>query len=241
MYERKEVTTVKVLMPNDGQFKVNTLANLVPMASPAEQAVLTASIKEQGQREPIVLWRGEIVDGRCRQKACIDLGIPILYKEIDSENSKEDVGILVKALNTRRNLTHTQKVMVASKESMRSDSSVKKQAKAWGVSEVLVKNARWIWNIYPDIAQELFDGKGIAIDDKVTNKVTPIYSYLRKKSETIVMDMPETHGWVDESAIRTQAGKEWYYTQLGAIKEHGDVYLNQLLVDMANKQFLKIG
>jgi len=62
------------------------------------------------------------------------------------------------------------------------------------------------------------------------NKITPIYSYLRKKSETIV----------DESAIRTQAGKEWYYTQLGAIKEYGGIYLNQLLVDMANKQFLKI-
>jgi len=223
------------------EFKEHSYASLVPMASISEQAILTEDIKTNGLREPIILWKGLIVDGRCRQKACMLNRMQIAYTELVDTLSDEEVQTIVKSLNTRRNLTHAQKVMIASKESMQSSSSVKKQAKAWGISELLVKNARWIWNTYPDIAQELFDGKGIAIEGKVTNKITPIYSYLRKKSETVVTDMPESHGWVDESAIKTQAGKEWYYAQLGAIKEHGDIYLNQLLVDMANKQFLKIG
>jgi len=228
------------LAPLNKEFKEHSYAALVPMASASEQAILTEDIKTNGLREPIILWKGLIIDGRCRQKACILNRMQIVYTEIVDTLSDEEVQVIVKSLNTRRNLTHAQKVMIAAKESTQSSSSVKKQAKAWGVSELLVKNARWIWNNYPTEAQALFDGKAIDIDGKITNKITPIYSYLRKKSETIVAEIPESHGWVDESAIKTQAGKEWYYTQLGAIKEYGDIYLNQLLVDMANKQFLKI-
>lgn len=230
---------IKVKLPEKGGFPINDeLAGIVPMAAPAEQAALTASIKEHGQKEPIILWKGQIVDGRCRQKACLELEKPIMYKELDDEKSKEDVKILVQALNTRRNLTHSQKVMAAAKQSMRSDSSVKKQSKVWAVSELLVKNARWIWTNYPDIAQSIFDGKAVVIDnDKETSKISPIYAYLRKKSETITKEPEEVHGWSDDSKISTQSGKEWYYTQLKSIEQFGEAYTKSLLADIANKLY----
>ena len=230
---------IKVRLPEKGGFPVNKeIAGIVPMAAPAEQAALTASIKEYGQKEPILLWQGKIIDGRCRQKACLELEKPIMYKELDDNKPEEEVKVLVQALNTRRNLTHSQKVMAAAKLSIKADSSVKKQAKAWAVSELLVKNARWIWNTYPDTAQALFDGKAVVIDKgKETTKISPIYAYLRKKSEVLTREPEEVHGWNDESKISTQAGKEWYYTQLKGIEEFGELYTKSLLVDVANKLY----
>ena len=50
---------------------IHEYAGLVPMASEKEQVALTIDIKANGLREPILLWRGEVVDGRCRMKSCL--------------------------------------------------------------------------------------------------------------------------------------------------------------------------
>jgi hypothetical protein len=144
-----------------GAFLVNAeLAGIVPMALPTEQAVLTAHIQENGQKEPVVLWNGAIVDGRCRQTALVTLGRHILYRELDSSLTEEEVKIFVKAVNTRRNLTMSQKIASACKEYVANKKTVtmKKTAMSWGIGEVTLKNAVWIYKQEPSMIDTIFNG-----------------------------------------------------------------------------------
>lgn len=232
---------IKTRLNKDGAFPVNQqLAGIVPMASTAEQAILTEDIARHEQREPITLWRGEVVDGRCRQQALVTLGKHILYKELDEALTVDEVRVYVKSVNTRRNLTPTQKIMIACRSSLEVNGpSIGVAAKAWGVSDIIVKNARYITRVRPDIAEELFNGKSVeVIDDKgqskLTNKVTVVYAYLRKLEEAVVEDT--AHAWQADTYIKAQAGKEWYYDIVQGVS---DVRVRMALAELANYKFGK--
>lgn len=237
------MTEIKVRLSKDGPFEINhKLAGLVPMAGEAEQAVLTTDIEANEQREPIVLWHGEVVDGRCRQKALTALGKHILYKELAEALTEEEVRIYVKSVNTRRNLTPTQKVMAACKESLRPDEgrSVFQLAKSWGIGKEILTNARYIARTRPDLVDILFNGKSINIIDsggnsKVTNKITTIYAYLKRLEESVSEDTE--YGWGDNTYIKTQAGKEWYYTQIAMLKAGTPAQTQMLIAELANYKF----
>lgn len=235
---------VKIRLNKDGAFPVNEkLAGLVPMASDAEQAVLTADIRDNEQRDPIVLWRGEVVDGRCRQKALTTLGKHILYKELDDALTEDDIKIFVKSVNTRRNLTPTQKVMVACRESLHPSSTkaLALIAKSWGISKEILGNARFIVREKPEWEEVLFNGGSVKIIDsqgnpKLTNKVTTIYAYLKKLSEAVQED--NQHAWHEDAYIKTQAGKEWYYSQVSSLDSQTDIIrVKMLLAELANYKF----
>ena len=234
---------VKVRLSKDGAFPVNeSLAGLVPMASDAEQAVLMADIRDNEQRDAIVLWRGEVVDGRCRQKALTTLGKHILYKELDNSLTEDEVKIFVKSVNTRRNLTPTQKVMIACRESMHPSSTkaLAAIAKSWGISKEILGNARFIVKEKPEWEEALFNGGAVAVIDKngaekYTNKVTTIYAYLKRLSEAVEED--DIHAWKEDSYIKTQAGKEWYYEQVANMEQ--TVKTKMLIAELANYKFSK--
>lgn len=235
---------IKVRLAKEGPFPINEkLAGLVPMATEAEQAVLTADINENEQRDAIVLWRGEVVDGRCRQKALTTLGKHILYKELDDKLTEEEVRIFVKSVNTRRNLTSTQKVMVACMESLKPTETrpIAVIAKSWGISRDILGNARFIVKENPEWGQILFNGGSVPIIDtsgneKITNKVTTIYAYLKKLSEAVKEDTQ--HAWHEDTYIKTQAGKEWYYSQVSSLDSQTDIMrVKMLLAELANYKF----
>lgn len=196
------------------------LAGLVPMANEAEQIILKSEIKEEnGLLLPVVLWRGEIVDGRCRQKACSELGIEMLVEELDPKLTYDEVARKVKGYNSRRNLTPTQKVMAACRQSLKANCKMTTTeiAKAWGISRDILANARFISNEDPKVAELLFNGKSVEIVDsngslKYTNKVTTIYAYLKKLSEQVIENTE--YAWKEDSYIRTQEAKEWYYANI---------------------------
>lgn len=58
-------------------FAAHRLAGLVRPMTPEEYTTLARDIRERGLRTPIVLYDGQILDGRHRYRACLDLGIPI--------------------------------------------------------------------------------------------------------------------------------------------------------------------
>ena len=238
------MTDIRVRLSKDGGFPVNhSLAGLVPMASDAEQAVLMADIEEHEQRDPIILWRGAVVDGRCRQMALTTLGKHILYRELDDELTEDEVKIFVKSVNTRRNLTNTQKVMIACKESTRDTEtrSVHVIAKSWGISQDILKNARYIAKERPEFIDRLFNGESVTIHDtdgseKITNKVTTIYAYLRKLAEKVNED--RQHAWKEDAFITTQAGKNWYYDQVADMETSRDnTRVRMLIAELANYKF----
>lgn len=233
--------TIKIHNHTEGAFPINhKLAGLVPMAIETEQVALTNSIKEHGQSEPIVLWRGEVVDGRCRQKALTLLQRNILYKELDDGLSEEDVRVFVKTVNTRRNLTTTQKGASAAKEWSAGKLSIKKVAASWGISSGILDNAVWILKNYPEVLEELFNGNSVLIVDQsgkdvLSNKISSIYASLKRVKEEVVVD--EEYGWKADSFIKTQAGKDWYYKICVGIDK---VEVRMALAELANYKFATV-
>ncbi len=232
---------VRYIKDNNDFFDVNDeLAGIVPMALPNEQAALNKDIFENGQREPIVLWHGKIVDGRCRQNAIKTMGLSrIDYKELDDNLSEDDVKIYVKSVNTRRNLTMTQKIIIACKESLKPNSaSVNEIAKQWGISFATLKNARYIAKMRPQFIEPLFNGKSVVITgsdgiEKDSNKVSTIYASIKREEENSKED--EQHGWKEDAYIITQAGKEWYYNFIKDKKY--DIETKMALAELANYKF----
>lgn len=226
-------------------FEVNEeLAGIVPMANMAEQTALTEDIRENGLREPVLLWRNKIVDGRCRQKACLATGVRIRAKELDDKLTYDDVMVVVKSLNTRRNLSHTQKLISACKETFRSTNSksVKEIALAWGVSGTLLKNARYIYAERPEFIDPLFNGNSVTIigsngKETQTNKISAIYAYLKRLEENATRN--DDHGWNPDAQIKTQAGKEWYYQTLKTEGKEISVFMRMILTEHANLKFTK--
>jgi hypothetical protein len=54
-------------------------AHVFPALGHSEYQALKADIKSHGLRVPIVLWRGQVIDGSHRLKACQELGIEPVY------------------------------------------------------------------------------------------------------------------------------------------------------------------
>ncbi len=225
------------------KIEAHEYAALVPMASLDEQAALTKDIKENGLREPIVLWRGKIVDGRCRQMACNTVGERIRFKELDDSLDDNAVKAFVKSVNTRRNLTQTQKIMSACRESLDANSrKIQDVADSWGISKRILENARMIAKNRPEFIDPLFNGKSVTITDRdgndlLSNKVSAVYSYVKKGIDNASED--NQFGWKDDGAINTQLGKEWYYEQLVEIDRIGPVKMKMLLTELANYKFRK--
>lgn len=93
--------------------KVHEVCSLFPEMSAEEFEQLKADIKEHGQKVPVELYKGQIIDGRNRYKACKELGIDVETVEItlDPDESLTDY---VVALNLhRRHLSASQRAAIA--------------------------------------------------------------------------------------------------------------------------------
>lgn len=236
------MTVYKYREFSKGPFPVNQkLAGIVPMAVPSEQVTLFEDIRLRGQQEPVVLWKGQVVDGRCRQMALTQLKRDIMYRELDDELTEEEVKVWVKSMNTRRNLSLSQKIAVACKQYLeyKNDTTVADTAEAWGVGVAVLHNALWIHKQDPAVIETIFNGGTVRIEDRHgrsvdSNKITTIYAYYRRKEENAVENVD--HGWKADSFIKTQAGKDWYYRQLELIS-NPEPHTRYLIAELANFKF----
>jgi DNA modification methylase len=90
------------------QLKNHPAADAFPMMDDARLAELKADIDANGQREPITLCDGMILDGRNRYRACIDLGI-----EPETREYSGDPWAFAWSLNgTRRDLEATVRALI---------------------------------------------------------------------------------------------------------------------------------
>jgi len=85
------------------------LADLFPLIEGAEFDDLVTSIKENGQREPIVLLDGSILDGRNRYRACLAAGVEPITKIFDGT---DPVRFVVDVNVRRRHLNESQRAMI---------------------------------------------------------------------------------------------------------------------------------
>jgi ParB-like chromosome segregation protein Spo0J len=88
-------------------------AEIFPLMSETEFASLCKNVRERGLIEPIWTFRGKIIDGRNRYKACLESGVEPRFREWDGIGSLIE---FVVSLNMhRRHLTESQRAMVAAR------------------------------------------------------------------------------------------------------------------------------
>lgn len=91
-------------------YTFHEVANIFPMMSDDEFAALVEDIRANGQRQPIYLHDGKIIDGRNRYRACQQLGIEPDTRVWDGAGSL--VSFVVSLNLQRRHLSSSQKATV---------------------------------------------------------------------------------------------------------------------------------
>lgn len=95
------------------QCKVHPVANIFPMMTVEEFESLKEDIQRHGQREPVVFWCDQLIDGRNRMLACQELSIGPHECELDADD--DPVAYVVSHNLHRRHLSTSQRAMVAAK------------------------------------------------------------------------------------------------------------------------------
>jgi ParB-like chromosome segregation protein Spo0J len=94
-------------------------AEIFPLMGGADFDALVADIRENGQREPIILHDGLILDGRNRARACEVLGIAPLTVQWDGKGAPETF-VISKNLH-RRHLSESQRASIAARYANRGE------------------------------------------------------------------------------------------------------------------------
>ena len=88
------------------------ITDIFPSMTNGEYAAFLADIQEYGQREPIFVYQGQIVDGRNRYRACLELGISPTVREYDGDEASLTAFVISLNLH-RRHLNESQRALVA--------------------------------------------------------------------------------------------------------------------------------
>lgn len=101
-------------------------AALIPPLSPDEYALLDASIRRDGCRDALVVWRGRLLDGHNRFEICQRHGIEFETVEMEFDDRDEAMVWIIDNQKGRRNISDIDRIALAS----RRESIVARQAKA---------------------------------------------------------------------------------------------------------------
>lgn len=127
--------------------KVHPIANIFPMMNADEFAGLKGDIEKNGVKDSIVFWKDELIDGRNRLAAMIELDIDWNAYAAELDDDIDPVGYVISHNLHRRHLDVSQRAMVAgrlrdmfdgeAKERMSKGGGDKKSKKAKSGVEIL--------------------------------------------------------------------------------------------------------
>lgn len=80
---------------------------LIPLQSRGEYLALSESIKEEGCRDPLLVWKGHnvVLDGHTRRDLCIEHGKQVKVREVELPDEKAATEFILRIQRQRRNLT----------------------------------------------------------------------------------------------------------------------------------------
>ena len=94
------------------KIKTHTLANIFPEIHPDAFKELVSDIKQHGLREPIVLYKHQILDGRNRYQACLRARVKPKFREY---KGGDPLAYVVSTNLRRRHLNESQRGLVAAR------------------------------------------------------------------------------------------------------------------------------
>jgi len=92
-------------------YAIHPAANMFPMLAEADLAALAEDIRVNGQGEPVVIWDGQVLDGRNRLAACELAGVEPLTRTLKA--CPDPVAFVLSANLRRRHLRHIDRVRLA--------------------------------------------------------------------------------------------------------------------------------
>ncbi|SFM28294.1 ParB N-terminal domain-containing protein [Pelosinus propionicus] len=101
------------LRPDFPEYTIHPYAERLPKMDYYEFHLLEASINDGGQAIPIVVHKGQILDGRHRYEACKKSNILPLVVEYTGKGEDEDIINFIQNATLRREMTKHQKALVA--------------------------------------------------------------------------------------------------------------------------------
>jgi hypothetical protein len=104
---------------------LHPFALLFPPMNDKEFEAFKRSIQIEGQHDPIWMYQGQLIDGRHRLRACIELGIPPRFQEWDGKGTLLEF-VLAQNLH-RRHLKEAQRAMVAARLKPQFEEDAKKR------------------------------------------------------------------------------------------------------------------
>lgn len=94
-------------------YSLHPAAEIFPVMDEVAFAALVADIATHGQREPILLHNGQVIDGRHRLRACEQLELAPLVNDVSAAG--DPFGLVISLNLHRRHLTESQRALVAAK------------------------------------------------------------------------------------------------------------------------------
>lgn len=104
------------------RLKVHPAAELIPVMTQGELAELTKDVGDNGQKEPIDLLDGKILDGRHRYEACMRLGIT---PKTRAWSGSDPIDYVISKNLHRRHLNESQRAMIIVKAGLMRDLETK--------------------------------------------------------------------------------------------------------------------
>jgi ParB-like chromosome segregation protein Spo0J len=95
-------------------YSLHPAVEIFPAMDESSFAGLVEDIRVNGQLEPILMWRGQVIDGRNRLNACEQLGIEPKIREVDS-NEDDLIGLVLSLNLHRRHLSESQRAMIGAR------------------------------------------------------------------------------------------------------------------------------
>lgn len=210
------------------------------------------SIKELiislGQQKPILMLEGRCIDGRHRTQITTELGTQVMCVDMEPGTDPKKL-ILLANLDSMgsRSYSPTQNAINAYKLSKDYGFKQVEAAKLCGIAPKQVTFVKSLVKYgYPKVIHELEKGNKVMIADMESGSHSLEYlckiAKVSYEKDKVTVDNSNRIQFDPEAAIKTEAGKAWYYDKVNSLELNRDTAYNSIkrqdYAELANYKFI---
>ena len=244
--------------------KVNPkFQRLIPLQSRGEYLALGESIKAEGCRDPLLVWKGHgvVLDGHTRRDLCIEHGKKVKVREIELPDENAATQFILRIQRERRNLTReamsyfrgtdynavkqshggSRRGRKPKGQSDPLNSTAQQLAEKYGVSEMTVKRDAVFAKVIDKLVDEVGDPESrrklLGADVKLTHGLARFLYKMppeeRKAAVSQLIEQGELPRAKKEGRPKAQQPKQVAQSLVARLKVKGDEHALAVLEQMA--------